>query len=268
MKKQVTSWHAIGAQIAHFRKYVGMTQTGLADQLRVSHDKMASIEQGRRPVGLALAGQIDELLATKGALAVAVAKVPVREKFPLLVADLVELEQKARAIQTYETQVVPGLLQTPEYMRAVFDSCYPPIEDETLEDWLSGRLERQAIWGREHPPWCNFIIEETAFQRPLGGPDVMRAQIRRVLELGGLQCMGIQVMPTKRLPHAGLSGPMVLVETVDHDSVAYLEDQCISALVEDPDEVHTLQLKYGMLRSQALSPAESAQLLDTLLGAS
>ncbi|MFJ8824558.1 helix-turn-helix transcriptional regulator [Streptomyces sp. NPDC102467] len=244
-----------------------MTQAELADRLRVSQDKVASIEQGRRPVSLALAESLDELFDTRGSLKVAVAKIPAREKFPLFVADLVELEQQARAIQTYETQVVPGLLQTPEYMRAVFDSSYPPIEDETLEDWLAGRLERQAIWEREHPPWCNFIIEEVAFHRPVGDPDVMRAQVRRVVELGELQCMGIQIMPTLRRPHAGLSGPMVLVETVDHDSVAYLEDQCISALVEDADEVHSLQLKYGMLRSQALSPDESARLLDGLLGA-
>ncbi|WP_394430087.1 helix-turn-helix domain-containing protein [Streptomyces sp. SGAir0957] len=268
MKKRVTSWHAIGAQIALHRRIAGMTQAELAETLSVSPDKTASIEQGRRPVSLALAVALDELFRTGGTLQVAVAKIPAREKFPLLVADLVELEQKARAIQTYETQVVPGLLQTPEYMRAVFDSCYPPIEDETLEDWLAGRLERQSIWGREHPPCCNFIIEEAAFQRPVGGTEVMRAQLRRVVELSELQCVGVQIMPTSRQPHAGLSGPMVLVETIDHDSVAYLESQCISALVEDPGEVHSLQLKYGMLRSQALSPAESARMLDTLLGAS
>ncbi|MEV1026338.1 helix-turn-helix transcriptional regulator [Streptomyces sp. NPDC050264] len=268
MKKQVTSWHAIGAQIAHFRKYVGMTQAELADQLCVSHDKMASIEQGRRPVGLDLAVRIDELLDTKGALAVAVAKVPAREKFPVLVADLVEIEQVAVSIQSYETQVVPGLLQTEDYMRAVFSCRYPPIGRGTLDDWVLGRLERQKMWERENPPGANFILEESILNRPLGGRDILREQIRRVLELGELDCMGLQIMPTARVPHAGLDGPLELLENPDHEFVAYLEGQRVSSVVDDPGEVSIYQLKYGMLRSQALSPAESAHLLDTLLGAS
>ncbi|MFI7387045.1 helix-turn-helix domain-containing protein [Streptomyces sp. NPDC049813] len=266
MKKRVTSWHAIGAQIAHFRKYVGVTQAGLADQLCVSHDKMASIEQGRRPVDLALAAQIDEYLDTKGALAVAVAKIPAREKFPVLVADLVEIEQVAVSILSYEAQVVPGLLQTEEYMRAVFNCRYPPIGRGMLDDWVLGRLERQKVWEREDPPGANFILEETILRRPIGGREVMRAQIRHLLELSRLDCLGLQIMPADRVPHAGLDGPLELLENPDHDFVAYLEGQRVSSVVDDPDEVSIYQLKYGMLRSQALSPAESTHLLDELLG--
>jgi hypothetical protein len=80
--------------------------------------------------------------------------------------------------------------------------------------------------------------------------------------------MGLQIMPMGRVPHAGLAGPMLLLETPDHDHVVYLEVQRASFLIEDPDEVSVYQLKYGMLRSQALSPDESAGLLDGLLGES
>ncbi|MEV5611773.1 helix-turn-helix transcriptional regulator [Streptomyces sp. NPDC052225] len=268
MKKQVTSWHAIGAQIAHFRKYVGMTQTELADRLNVSHDKMASIEQGRRPLRMPLAVEIDELLDTKGALAVGVSKIPAREKYPVVVADLVEYEEKARAILSYETLTVPGLLQTPEYMRASHAYRYPPLADETVDDWVTGRLERQLMWEREHPPWCTFILEESILHRPVGGREVMQGQIRRLLTLGELPFIGVQIMPLGQVPHAGLSGPMKLLQNADNDFVVYLEGQGGSSVIEDPDEASVYLEKYGMLRSQALSPTESTRLLDGLLGAS
>lgn len=262
--KRITSWHAIGATVANFRRHAGMTQAELADRLCISEDKMASIEQGRRPLQIDLAREMDELLDTKGTLATAVAKVPEREKFPVIVQDLVELEQEARTILSYETQVVPGLLQTPEYMQAVFECSYPPIETETVDDWVANRVGRQALWEREHPPWSNFILEEAILRRPVGGRDVMRAQVRRMLELSQLPCMGLQIMPMDQMPHAGLSGGMVLLETPDHDHLAYIPGQRVSRLVDDPDEVSIYQLKYGMLRSQALSPVESARLLDGL----
>jgi hypothetical protein len=94
----------------------------------------------------------------------------------------------------------------------------------------------------------------------------MRDQIHRLREYGDRVHMGIQIMPTGRVPHAGLAGPMVLLETPDHDHLTYLEVQRASFLVDDPDEVSIYQLKYGKLRSQALSPDESARLLDRLLG--
>ncbi|WP_372351749.1 helix-turn-helix domain-containing protein [Streptomyces sp. KL116D] len=268
MKKRVTSWHAIGAQIANFRKYAGLTQTELAERLNVSPDKMASIEQGRRPVGMALAVRIDELLDTRRSLEVAVSKVPAKEKHPQILADLVEYEEDAVTILSYQTQVVPGLLQTPEYMRAVFDSSYPPLAAETTEDWVGARIDRQRIWERKHPPAAHFIIEEAVLHKPVGGPDVMRGQYRRILELGRLHCMGVQIMPTEQWPHAGLDGPMVLLEDPEHDFVAFIEGHRVSTVLDAPEDVSNLHLKYGMLRSQALSPDRSARLLDGLLGVS
>ncbi|MFI0242422.1 helix-turn-helix domain-containing protein [Streptomyces sp. NPDC016845] len=267
MKKQVTSWHAIGAQIAHFRKYAGITQTGLADRLHISPDKMASIEQGRRPLRMPLAAEIDEVLETKGALEVAVNKIPAREKHPVVVADLVEFEERARAILSYETLTVPGLVQTAAYALASYEYRHPPLPDETVDDWVTGRMERQRIWKRPHPPWSTFILEESILRRPIGGLEVMRGQLRRLLELSELPFMGIQIMPMNQVPHAGLAGPMTLLQNPDNDFAVYAEGQGGSAVIEDADEASVYLEKYGMLRSQALSPVESARLLDGLLGA-
>ncbi len=245
-----------------------MTQCQLAEALSVSDDTIGSIEQGRRPLKIDLAEEMDRVLDTKGALAVAVVNVPEREKFPAFAQDFVEHEQEAVALLWYETQVVPGLLQTPEYARAVFECRYPPSEQEDVGDWVTARIDRQQVWQRKIPPRANFIMEEAILHRPVGGPEVMREQIRALKEFAGMACMGLQIMRTDCMPHAGLDGPMILLETPDHERLAYLEGQRVSLLIDDPDEVSVYHQKYGMLRSQALSPWESVRLLDGLLGES
>lgn len=264
--KRVTSWHLIGAQLATFRRAAGLTQAALAERFRVGEDTIASIEQGRRPLQLDFAIQLDELLDTKGALRVAVEKVPQRERFPAFVQDFVEYEQEAVTLLSYENQVVPGLLQTEEYARAVFSSLYPPLEPEELDERVATRLARRSLLERKPRPMMNFLLEEVILHRPLGGREVLRDQVRSLLAHAELPFLGLQIMPTRRETHAALDGPLVLLETPDHDQLAYIEGQRVSFLVDDLDEVSVLQQKYGMLRSQALSPEESTRLLIALLG--
>ncbi|MGW1791724.1 helix-turn-helix domain-containing protein [Streptomyces tubercidicus] len=265
--KKITSWHVIGAQLSHFRKAARITQPALAERVGLHEDTIGSIEQGRRPLKLDLAETLDELLETKGVLAVAVAKVPEREKLPAFVQDLVEHEEKALTLLSYQNQVVPGLLQTEEYACEVFSCLYPPIHEETAEEWVSARISRQKVLQRKPPPIMNFILEEVILQRPLGGPDVLRRQLQHLRRSAELPFVGVQIMPTRRA-HAGLAGPMILLETPDHEHLTYIEAQRVSFLVDDPDEVSAYQQKYGMLRSQALTPQESMGLLDDLLGES
>jgi transcriptional regulator with XRE-family HTH domain len=267
--KKNSSWHLIGAQVGHFRKAARITQPELAERLCVHEDTIGSIEQGRRALKPDLAEQLDLLLDTKGALAVAVAKVPERERFPAFAQDFVEHEQQALTLLSYESQVVPGLLQTEEYARAVFSCLYPPISPEEVEEWTSARLDRQKIFERKPwPPMMNFLLEEVILHRPIGGPEVLREQIRHLRRCAELPFLGLQIMPTNREKHAGLAGPVVLLETPDHDHLAYVEGQLVSFLNDDPDKVSILQQKYGMLRSQALNPEESKGLLDDLAGGS
>ncbi|WP_240137213.1 helix-turn-helix domain-containing protein [Streptomyces sp. MUM 178J] len=264
--KRITSWHLIGAQLAVFRAAAKMTQGGLANLLGVSEETVASIEQGRRPLKMDLAVKLDHLLDTKQALQTAVEKVPTREKFPAFVQDFIHHEQEALTLLSYENQVVPGLLQTEEYARAVFCCLYPPLDEDQLNEWVSARLERQKVLARKPPLMANFVLEESILYRPIGGRDVLRRQIRHLREYAELPSLGLQIMPTGREPHAALDGPIVLLETSEHDHLAYIEGQRVSFLIDDLDEVSVLQQKYGMLRSQALSPEESMRLLDELLG--
>ncbi|MFD7868359.1 helix-turn-helix domain-containing protein [Streptomyces sp. NPDC059783] len=264
--KRVTSWHLIGAQLAMFRKAAGLTQAALAERLNVGEDTIASVEQGRRPLQLDLAILLDELLDTKGALAVAVGKVPQKERFPAFVQDFMEYEQEAVSLLSYQSQVVPGLLQTEAYARYVFSCQYPPLEADELEDQVAARLGRQRLLSRKPRPMLHFILEESILRGELGEPSVMREQIMHLIECAKLPFVSLQIMPLKSPKHASLDGPMVLLETPDHDYLAYVEGQLVSVLHDDPGDVSVLQQKYGMLRSQALSPEESIRLLVHLLG--
>lgn len=263
------TWHLIGAQLGQLRRAAGLTQPELARRLCIHPETIASIEQGRRPLKYDLAEQLDQALGGRGVLAAGVARVPERERYPAFARDFIEHEQQALTLLSYETQVVPGQLQTEEYAAAVFACLYPPISTEDAEERLSARLDRQKLFDRKPwPPMMNFIIQQWVLEQPIGGRHVLREQIRHLRHCAELPFMGIQIMPTAREKHAGLNGPMVLLETPDHDQLAYIEGQRVSFLVDDPDEVSVLHQKYGMLRSQALSPEESMGLLDDLAGES
>ncbi|MDN3025074.1 DUF5753 domain-containing protein [Streptomyces sp. S.PB5] len=177
-----------------------------------------------------------------------------------------EHEQEAYSFLSYQSLAIPGLLQTRDYCRAVFGYRYPAIGSETAEQWVSARMERQLVLQRKRPPVCHFVIEEGILRRQVGGPEVMREQYQQILDYTEPVHVSFQIMPTEMAPHACLDGPMVLLETPDHDRLVYLEVQRASFLVSDPEEVRDYDLKYGMLRSQALSPDESARFLQGLLG--
>ncbi|MBT2487580.1 helix-turn-helix transcriptional regulator [Streptomyces sp. ISL-96] len=268
-KKKTPSWEVVGAQLGHYRGLAGLTQPQLAQRVCIHLETLGSIEQGRRPLKLKLAEQLDELLNTKGVLAAGVAKIPERERYPAFAQDFIDHEAEALTLLSYENQVVPGLLQTEDYAHAVFGCLYPPITAEEAEERVSARIDRQRVLERRPwPPMMNYLLEEVILHRPIGGRAVLREQIRHLQACAELPFLGLQIIPTSREKHSGLDGPMVLLETPDHDQLAYVEGQRVSFLVDDPDEVSVLQQKYGMLRSQALTPEESMGLLDDLAGES
>ncbi|MFJ2635489.1 MULTISPECIES: helix-turn-helix domain-containing protein [unclassified Streptomyces] len=261
-----SAWRVIGATVGQFRRASGMSQQRLADEVNLSLDQIASIEQGRRPLGLRLARQLDQLLRTSQTLEVAVAEVPQAERYPLFAQDYMEEEPLALSLMSYETVVVPGLLQTEEYVRAVINQVYPPLSPDEIEERIADRLARLKVFDRKPPPNMTHVIEESILHRPIGGRTTLRRQIQHLRALADLPFVTIQIMATDCEHHAGLAGPMVLLETPAHEHLAYIEGQRVSVLVDDPDEVSVLQQKYGMLRAQALTPEESKRLLDDLLG--
>ncbi|WP_240649212.1 helix-turn-helix transcriptional regulator [Streptomyces sp. Z26] len=267
-KKNASAMRLVGAQVGLFRRAASLTQTQLAEQVCADYETIASIEQGRRLLKPDLAAELDELLETKGALTVALENMPEMDKYPIWAAEFVDRESDAVALCSFQTQAVPGLLQTEAYARAVFRSRVPALSEDEIEHQVAARMERQEILERKVPPSASFILSEAVLMDRLGGPVVFREQLRHLRRCAELPGISLQIMPFGRETHAALDGPFVLLETPDHEHLAYMETQRGSQLISDQDEVSILAQKYAMLRTQALNPEDSRALLDRLLGES
>ncbi|GGR49388.1 helix-turn-helix domain-containing protein [Streptomyces netropsis] len=265
-KKQGTSLRLVGALVALFRANANFTQHSLSERLCIHEETIASIEQGRRRLLPDMADELDRVLETGGALAVAVEHLPEREKYPVWAEAYMAHEKEAIALSWYENQVVPGLLQTEGYARATFQTTVPPLTEDERELRVAARLERQVVLHRNPPVRVSFVISEAALISHLGGQEVMREQLRHLRDCADLDGVSIQAMPLNSETHAGLSGPFILLETPEYQQFAYTETQLGSQLISDSDGVSTLAGKYGMLRTQALNLKETQSLLDGLLG--
>ncbi|GGX89795.1 transcriptional regulator [Streptomyces anandii JCM 4720] len=258
----------VGAQLAALRKAAGHTQRSLAARVVVDEETIASIEQGRRPLKEDLAQQLDEVLDTRGVLSVAVNNMPEVDLFPRWAEEFIDLEREAVTQSWYENQVLPGLLQTEAYARAVLRNDVPTLTADEIELRVAARLARQEILHRKDPPTVCFIFSEVTLIDRLGGQEVYEEQLRRLLDWSRIPGVTLQVMPVGREFHAGLAGPFILLETPDHQRLAYTEAPRGSRIIADPDEVSYLERRYAMLRTQALNPYATRSLLGRFLGES
>ncbi|KUL30626.1 helix-turn-helix domain-containing protein [Streptomyces regalis] len=265
-KRNVSSMRMLGAQVQAARKAAGLTQRELAAQCLVDEETIASIEQGRRTLMPDMAELLDQLLGTKGTLAAGVENLPEIDQFPLFAEQYMAQEREAIAISWYECVVLPGLLQTREYACTILSERVPAYDEDEITVMTEARIQRQEILQRKGAPTMSFIVWEPVLHLCIGGPKVRRDQLRHLRECAELPGLALQFLPMKTSAHAGLAGPFILLETPDHQHLAYTESQRGSQWVSDPNEVSILARKYAMLRSQALTPQESKGLLDRLLG--
>ncbi len=136
-----------------------------------------------------------------------------------------QLEREAIILQTYECRLVPGLLQTEAYARTLFAEPLPPLGDEQIEAQLAARLERQELLRQRPNTAYSFILEEHLLLRRTGGRTVAAGLIEHLLELASLRNIELQIMPVVRKRHAGLGGPMQLLETPEKRWFGYCEGQ-------------------------------------------
>lgn len=160
-------------------------------------------------------------------------------------------ERAAAVVRQYELALIPGLLQTEDYLRAVFADARLE-EGSRLEDRVRGRLERQRVLDQSVPPKMFFIIDEAVLHRPVGGPRTMSQQRERLLELGSRRNISIQIVPFARGAYPGLFGPFVLLDLDHGSSRLYLEGRS-EALVRDDGEEAGRYLDHFQLMEHKLA---------------
>ncbi|MFD8215094.1 Scr1 family TA system antitoxin-like transcriptional regulator [Streptomyces sp. NPDC059697] len=261
------SLRTFGAVVQALREHAGLSREEFGERVRFSKHTVASVELGRRMPDPTFVERAEEVLGNTGALRKAAGHLARQPGLAAWFRQWARLETTAITLYTYECRLIPGLLQTEAYARTLFRNQLPPMDDEQVEAQWVARGERQRLL-RERPNTAfSFILEEGLILRRMGGVEVTRGLIDHVLEIAELRNVEIQVMPQVRETHAGLDGPMQLLETPDNRWFAYCEGQESGQLIADPKVVSMLQMRYARMRSQALTLEDSVSLLQRRRGA-
>ncbi|MGA5121972.1 helix-turn-helix domain-containing protein [Streptomyces pseudogriseolus] len=255
----------VGRVIKMCRERAGLTQAALGAQIGYSEEQVSSVERGRRAPMEEFLDAADRVLDANNLLSALKGDVE-KARFPKKVRDLAKLEAEAVEICAYANHVVHGLLQTPEYARALYGMRRPPYPDEQVDGLVEARLARQRVFTEQPVPMFSFVLEEVTLRRPLGGRMVLRKQLEHLLEVGRRRNVEIQVLPTDREDHAGLAGALQLLRLKEGLTVGHVEVQLINRLISDPKEIQILEIRYGIIRAQALTPRESLAFIEKVLG--
>ncbi|MEV0218197.1 helix-turn-helix transcriptional regulator [Streptomyces sp. NPDC050704] len=261
------SLRTFGAVVQALRENAGFSRADFGDLVRFSKHTVESVELGRRMPDESFVERAEEALGNTGALRRS-ARFLTRGEAGLAAwfRRWARLERVAVSLCTYECRLVPGLLQSEEYARAVFEGTIPVVTDGQLETLLAVRLERQRMLHERPTVPFSFIVEEHVFRRRFGDAEQMRGMLDHVLEHSAPRNVTLQIMPLEGGLHACLDGPVQLLETPERRRLAYSEGQQNGRLISDAKEVSLLYQRYDTLRSQALNPKESRGLLERLRG--
>ncbi|MER8234971.1 helix-turn-helix transcriptional regulator [Streptomyces sp. NPDC094049] len=258
---------AFGAVLKVFRNRAGLTQEEFAELVGYSMATVGSVEQGRRLPSVTFVNRAEEILDAFGAIRAAAMHLTRRRGLARWFQQWALLELTAVTLYMYENRLVPGMLQTPAYARTLFERRIPAMGDEEIGAQLVARVERKKLLTERPHTIYSFIIEEHVLRRLTGGPEVMREQLDHIIEMSARRNIDIQIMPQSRGLHAGLDGPLCLLETPENQWYAYCEGQESGLLSSDPKVVSILQKRYARMRAQALSVEDSLGLLREMRGA-
>ncbi|MFH8366247.1 helix-turn-helix transcriptional regulator [Streptomyces sp. NPDC018031] len=257
---------AVARQIKLWREAAGLRQAELGAAIGYGEELVSAVERGRRIPRPEFLDKADDALGAGGKIA-AMKKDVAEARYPKKVRDLARLEAEAVELGAYNNSVVDGLLQTEEYARAVLGSRRPVFPDEELERRLAARMARQEILSRPGVMTVfNFVQCEATLRRAIGGRTVMREQLRHLLAMARLRNVDLQVLPLGREENSGLGGSFRLLRLRDGSTVGHNEVQLVSRVIADPRESQILDIRYGIIRAQALTPRDSLAFIEKVLG--
>ena len=227
----------VGSRLRRLREAKGFSREEAGYVIRASESKMSRLELGRVSFKLR---DIADLLVFYG-----VSDPAERDAFLALVraanepgwwreyedvtpgwfSNYIGLEEAAVGIRSYEVQFIPGLLQTPDYARAVIASAVPPPTERELARAVELRATRQRVLARPKPPHLWVVLDEAALRRPVGDAEVTRGQLRHLIELAEGPQLALQVLPLRYGSHAASGGAFTILRFADPDlaDVVYLE---------------------------------------------
>ncbi|MEV5655357.1 helix-turn-helix transcriptional regulator [Streptomyces sp. NPDC052291] len=261
------SLRTFGAVVHALREHAGLSREEFGTLVGYSKHTIASIEQGRRMPDRDFVQSAEPVLGNTGALRKAEPHLSRQAGLASWFQRWARLEAQALTLWTYECRVIPGLLQTERYARAVTESVPPVKDEEQVAKQVEARLARQQLFTRKPPIAFSFIIEQALIERGTGGPEVTQELLDNLLDRSQQFNVELQIMPLHQPDHSGFDGPLMLLESPDNKWFGYAEGQRGGTLISDPKEVSITLQRYARLRSQALTSEDSRRLLKQMRGA-
>ncbi|MFI1826348.1 helix-turn-helix domain-containing protein [Streptomyces sp. NPDC020412] len=255
----------VGSQLKLWREEARLSAADLGREIGYGEDMVRKVERGHRIPRPEYLDKADRVLEAHGKIA-AMKKQAADARYPKKVRELALLEARADEIQTYNNHNIHGLLQTREYAQALIGTHRPAYSTSQAERMVEARIARHSIYKRSPAPELSFIQEEVTLRRPIGGRMVLRRQLEHLLEVAQLRHVTFQVMPTDREEHAGMKGLIRVLKFPDGTSVGRCEDEFYGRPVSDPKQLRIIELRYGIIRTQALNTTESLAFIEQVLG--
>ncbi|MFE1443031.1 Scr1 family TA system antitoxin-like transcriptional regulator [Streptomyces sp. NPDC058739] len=249
-----------GYELRRKREEAGLTLKELGGVLFCTGSLIGQIETAAKVPQREFAERVDAALMTDGFFSRLVGLV-LRSQLPTWFQPFADMEAKAEYICTYQAQMVYGLLQTEQYARSVLATGMP----DQLDELVAARLERQRVLQRERPPLAWVVLDEAALHRPLGGAEVMREQLARLLGYIDRRWVRVQVLPFAAGEHASLIGSFTILRFEKEPDVVYTEDLISGHMTADSEIVREGTLRYASLQAAALSLGDSAALIARVM---
>ncbi|GGV48979.1 helix-turn-helix domain-containing protein [Streptomyces spectabilis] len=257
------AWEFFGTELKRRRENAGLTQVDLGARVFVSGGYIGQFEQAIRKPQLDVAQRIDDVLQTDGFFDRLWRKLIQDQPYEEYFAHVAELERLATKICEFEPALVPGLLQTPEYARALYVASNPFAAEEYIEEQIRARMDRALILKDATRPVYWAILHETALRVPVGGAATMAAQLDRLAAMVREHKVLVQVLPFVAGAHPRMGKMMKLMDFEDAPPTVYTEGVHSGNLLDEPAVVKRVQGSYDLLRAAALSPEASLALIRT-----
>jgi transcriptional regulator with XRE-family HTH domain len=268
----------LAAQLRELREGAGLTQEDVSERTGKDRSTLYRLESAQqRPQKSTLIQLLDlygvaeprrgELLTLLREAAQRGWMRPYRSELPDVYSDYIGFEDQARSISNYESLFVPGLLQGEAYARAQLRGTLPTATEDEIESRVAARMERQQVLTKDDAPKLWAIMDEAALRRAVGGRDVMRGQVTRLLEARSLPNVTIQVIPFGAGAHPGMDGSFVILDFPDGDdpSIVYVESAAGGLFLEEDAEMRRYILMFEHLRAAASGLDATAALLEAIV---
>ncbi|MGW6902859.1 helix-turn-helix domain-containing protein [Streptomyces sp. NPDC054940] len=253
----------LGAELRHAREKAGLSQEQLGQLLFASGSFIGQLEAGTRRIQPEHARVLDEALGT-GDFFQRNCKATAKSRYPEHFAEAAEAEAEATAIRQYAQMLIPGLLQTPGYARAVNRAYAPTAPQETIDEWVDGRMARTRLLDDPTKPLLWAVLDEAVLRRETGGRAVMAEALSHIATLARGGRIIVQVLPFSAGAHPSMEGSLRLMDFEDAPPLVYLEGPSTGRLEDDPATVAHLRFTFELLAAAALSPEKSLAVIEAL----